>query len=262
MKLPKEKYLKRSKHSQELEQLLDIAQKAMDTWDSIWTKFIPAPLREEAIKIFQEIEDIAYTSTGGFPQAERQRILISRKRQEKLLFEENPPISAIKIVGNFLFDRTSTSDFTQVLSKMGIRSEDIGDIWISGDRGAQAICTPEASISLANQNGLIRDVEICCKAIDLEELRIPFQRIPKRITSVEASKRLDAIASAGFGISRSKISQKLKAGKLRLNWCSAKTLSKEITVGDQIQLEDKGNIKILSLELTKRGRWRVELIRE
>ncbi len=49
-------------------------------------------------------------------------------------------------------------------------------------------------------------------------MEIPFKRPEKIINTVEASTRVDAIASAGFGLSRSKITTQIKQGYLRLNW--------------------------------------------
>ena len=74
--------------------------------------------------------------------------------------------------------------------------------------------------------------------------------------------RLDAIASGGFGVSRSKIVNQLKEGKIRLNWDEVTSASKLINEGDQIQLEGKGTLRILSVEITKKDRWRIELLRE
>ncbi len=262
MKLSRKKLLKGCEYSLEVDELLTKAEKALRTWEPIWTKFVAAPIREEALKVFKEIADLTFSSSGGFPRAERQRILVLRKEQEGLIHPNKVPISAIKIEGNFLFDRTTPNDFLQALTNEGIEIEDIGDIWTIGDRGAQAICTPEATKSLANRNGLIRDVEIKYKSTDLKDLKFPLQRIPKKLTSIEASQRIDAIASAGFGLSRAKITSAVKGGRLRLNWYPIKNSRHAVKVGDRIQLEGKGSIEILSLEITKRERWRVELIRQ
>ena len=79
---------------------------------------------------------------------------------------------------------------------------------------------------------------------------------------MEASKRIDAIASAGFGLSRAKITNQIKEGRLRLNWKTMTQSSRSVGVGDRIQLEGKGSIEVLNIELTKRERWRVELLRQ
>ena len=53
----------------------------------------------------------------------------------------------------------------------------------------------------------VREVVIVCETMDLDALQWPIQRAARRFTSVEASCRLDAIASAGFGISMPDLTQ-------------------------------------------------------
>ena len=90
---------------------------------------------------------------------------------------------------------------------------------------------------------------------------MPAQRNPKRLSTVEASCRIDAIASAGFGLSRSKVVHQIKAGRLRLNWQPVRQGGRELSVGDRLQLQDRGSLEVLSCERTKRQRWRVVLMR-
>ena len=78
---------------------------------------------------------------------------------------------------------------------------------------------------------------------------------------MEASRRLDAIASAGFGLSRSKVTRQIREGRLRLNWHPVRQASRDLNVGDRLQLQDRGSVEVLNLELTKRDRWRVEMLR-
>ncbi len=91
---------------------------------------------------------------------------------------------------------------------------------------------------------------------------IPYQRPEKIINTVEASTRIDAIASAGFGLSRSKITTQIKQGYLRLNWELNQQPSKSIKIGDLIHLEKKGSLKILNIDKTKKDRWRIKLLRQ
>ena len=88
-----------------------------------------------------------------------------------------------------------------------------------------------------------------------------FDSVVKEVGSVEASCRLDAIASAGFGLSRSKVTREIKEGRLRLNWGAIRQASRDVKVGDQLQLQDRGSVEVLNLTLTKRERWRVEMMR-
>ncbi|MFL0748786.1 MAG: photosystem II S4 domain protein, partial [Prochlorococcus sp.] len=64
-----------------------------------------------------------------------------------------------------------------------------------------------------------------------------------------------------FGLSRAKIVNQIKEGRLRLNWEPIRQTSRALLVGDRLQLQDRGTLEVLSLEMTKRQRWRVEMLR-
>ncbi len=260
MKLPREVLLESSTDPAGLEQILTQAEKVLNTWESSWSPFISAPLREEALQRMASLAEFNCFSEGGYPGAERQRVRIERSEKKSSPLDNQASFKGLQIKGNFLFDRASLNDFRNSLKSMGASIGGIGDIWLYGDRGAQAICTPEAALKLQGQLGMIRDVKITCEVLEKRELHLPRQRSERQFTSIEASLRLDAIASAGFGVSRAKILKYLKAGKLRLNWNPVSKPSKELVAGDQLQLEGKGIIKVVSMDLTKKQRWRVKMI--
>ena len=262
MKLSRRKLLKGCIYPIEANQILVQVEEVLKTWEPIWTPFVSAPIREELIRIVQGITDISCSSNGGYQNAERQRILIQRTDREEIRNRTIIPFKGIQIQGNFLFDRTEPQDFLEALMQTGLQEDAIGDIWITGDKGANAICTPEASKFLEDQQGLIRDVKIIYKSIGLAELHLPQQRSPRKISTVEASRRLDAISSAGFGLSRAKVINQIKQGKLRFNWHTTNNASRSLSIGDRLQLEGKGSLEVINLELTKRGRWRVELLKK
>ena len=55
---------------------------------------------------------------------------------------------------------------------------------------------------------------------------------------------------------------KIKEGRIRLNWHPTNNGSRSLEIGDKIQLEGRGSIEILSIEQTKRSRWKVELLKK
>ncbi|MGB1002563.1 MAG: photosystem II S4 domain protein, partial [Prochlorococcaceae cyanobacterium] len=57
------------------------------------------------------------------------------------------------------------------------------------------------------------------------------------------------------------VTREIKEGRLRLNWGAIRQASRDVKVGDQLQLQDRGSVEVLSLTLTKRERWRVEMMR-
>ncbi len=245
-----------------MEILLTQAENVLSTWQPLWSPFLPALLREEAIKAFGCINELHCFSDGGYPEAERQRLRLMRSNEEDPIDRDKAPVRGVRIEGNFLFDKPSSSEIRTALEQIGADSDELGDIWTINDRGAQAICTPEAAVIINGSIGKVRDITIQFETLDISKLQLPTQRLAKRIHTIEASTRLDAIASAGFGLSRTKVVSQIKQGKLRLNWSPVSQASKELIVGDRIHHQDRGSIEVINLELTKRQRWRVELLRK
>ncbi|CAM9844609.1 unnamed protein product [Choristocarpus tenellus] len=81
------------------------------------------------------------------------------------------------------------------------------------------------------------------------------------MSAVEASLRLDAIASAGMGMSRSKMLAMVKSGLVLINWKQANSGSSEVKAGDVITVRGKGRIEVVSVQVTKKGRYKVDLTR-
>jgi RNA-binding protein YlmH len=107
----------------------------------------------------------------------------------------------------------------------------------------------------------VRSVEVVLEAVPLERLQPPTRPLPRRFTAVEASRRLDAVASAGFGVSRSRMVALIRSGAVRINWNPVSSPSRELNPGDRVQLEGRGELTLLDVEATKRERWRLSLER-
>ena len=260
MSLPRDQLLDGARDPAGLALLLDQAEFVLRTWQPIWSEFLDAPLQEEGLQRLNGLSDLAWERDGGYPGAERCRLLCRRGTVEEE-GELAAPISGLLIEGNFLFDPLTPMDLRQALREMGASEPELGDLWVRGDRGGQGLVTPDCANALHESRGGIRDVEILVEKVELSQLQLPAQRTPKKLTTVEASCRIDAIASAGFGLSRSKVVTQIKAGRLRLNWQPVRQAGREIGVGDRLQLQDRGRLEVLSLHRTKRDRWRIELLR-
>jgi RNA-binding protein YlmH len=108
---------------------------------------------------------------------------------------------------------------------------------------------------------VVRTVEVALEARPLHELQLPAPRLPRRFQTVEASLRLDAVASAGFGLSRNRMAELIRQGRVRLNWQPVSSPSRALTEGDRVQLEGRGELELETVTATKRERWRIELVR-
>jgi len=250
-------------YKSEIRHLINISNLAYKTWEICWTNFYPSYIQEEILKEFDNLIDLSFFVYGGYVNADRAKIACFRKSiqpsKEDLILSFAG--KGVNISGNFLFDNASQDDFRNFLIHHGIKENMIGDIWTLGERGAQGIIDFNQNIQKQNKY-LLRDVEVNINLIDLTELRTPIERVSKFINSVEASTRIDAIASAGFRISRSKIIDKIKNGLIYLNGFKVNKPTITLKVGDKIRFENKGIIEILEMEKTKRQRWKIKLLKK
>jgi photosystem II S4 domain protein len=170
-------------------------------------------------------------------------------------------LMGLEISGNFLFDPAERTDFRAGLLALGPPEDTLGDIWVRGDRGAQAVVTAEQAAALDGRPTSVRTVEVRLEARPLDQLQLPAQRQPRRFQTVEASLRLDAVASAGFGISRNRMAELIRQGSVRINWQPITSPSRLLVAGDRVQLEGRGELRLEAVQATKRDRWRIALVR-
>jgi len=256
--LPREDLLKGVENRDTIARMIDQAEQAIKTWEVVVSDFLSPPELAEVVRSFARLTEIQLIAWGGYPQAERQRLAIARS--ELPLDPAQVELAALDIAGNFLFDSATHRDFLGAILGTGIVREKVGDIIVLGERGAQAIVIPELVEFLQTSLKQVRSVPVKVEPIEFEELKI---REPKKkeLTTVEASMRLDAIASAGFGMSRSKMADLISAGDVRVNWKDTTSASYSVKSGDLIAIRGKGRVEVGEVMVTKKDRYRVELTR-
>jgi len=256
--LPREELLKGVSEREALARILDLAQQALKNWEIVLTDFLSPPVLIESEQMLKKLTEISFLSWGGYPQAERHRLALSRI--EVPLEESQVLLAALEIAGNFLFDPVTHRDFLGSILGTGIVRDKVGDILVLGERGAQVIVVPEIVDFLTMSLTQVRTVSVKTKLIELSELKVrPAQK--KEINTVEASLRLDAIASAGFAISRSKMADAISNGDVRVNWKEITQPSYTLAAGDLISMRGKGRLEVGTVEITKKQRYRVQLTR-
>ncbi len=257
--------LEGARHPAALEPLIALAERVLRTWEPAWTPFLPPELREEAEARLAALSELRLRGEGGHPGAERQRLLLLRvETAPDPADREEPPepgLRGLEIAGNFLFDSAEAEEFRTALLAMGAAEGEVGDLWLRSDRGARAIVTAPLAAALDGREGQVRSVPVRCEARPIDELQPPAPRTARRLSSVEASRRLDAVASAGFGLSRSRMADLIRQGAVRIDWQSVSSPSRELRVGERVQLRDRGELEILAIEPTKRDRLRIAMER-
>jgi len=256
--LPREELLKGVENREAIARVVDQADQALKTWDVVLTDFLSPPEVADIQQTFSRLAEVQLVAWGGYPQAERQRLAIARA--EIPLETAQVAVVALEIAGNFLFDQATHRDFLGALLGTGIVREKVGDLIVLGERGAQAIVLPELAEFLELHLSQVRSVPVKTRRIDLAELKV---REPKKkeLTTVEASLRLDAIASAGFGMSRSKMADLINGGDVRVNWKEITSASYAVKANDLIAIRGKGRVEVGDIAVTKKDRYRVQLTR-
>jgi photosystem II S4 domain protein len=261
--LPREALLKGCRWPEAMAELLDLAEQALRTWEPCWSGFLPAELLEAAQERLGSLSELQLHSDGGWPQAERRRLLL---RRAELVSADEPSAPAaqlwgLALNGNFLFDPAEPGDVRQGLLAAGFEAAQLGDIWMRGDRGAQVVITQEDAERWQGTTAQVRTVPVTLELLPLEQLQWPVSRAAKQLSSVEASLRLDAVASAGLGLSRNRMAELIRAGAVRVNWQTVTSPSRELSCGDRVRLEGRGELEILDIQPTKRERWRLVMQR-
>lgn len=256
--LPREELLKKVENKEEIARIIDQAEKAIKTWELVVSDFLSPPVLVEIKQIFSQLTEVKIISWGGYLQAERQRVGIHR--EEVFADESKIPLAALDIAGNFLFDTATHRDFLGSILGTGIVREKIGDIIVLGERGAQVIVVEEMVNFLETNLVQVRSVPVKTTRIELSDLKIRPPKV-KEMTTVEASLRLDAVASFGFGLSRSKMAEAISNGDIRVNWKDISQPSYNVKNGDLVSFRGKGRLEIGEIQVTKKERYRINLTR-
>jgi photosystem II S4 domain protein len=256
--LPREDLLKGVENRESIARVIDLADQAIKTWEVVCTDFLSPPELVEIQQQFKRLTEVQLVAWGGYPQAERQRIAIARS--ELPLEPSQVEVAAIDIAGNFLFDPATHRDFLGSMLGCGVVREKTGDVIVLGERGGQAVVVPELLEYMETHLTQVRSVPVRVQRIEFSELKVREPK-KKQMTTVEASMRLDAIASAGFGVSRSKMTDFISAGDVRVNWKDISQASYQVKSGDLIAVSGKGRLEVGEVMVTKKDRYRIQLTR-
>ncbi|KAL8510228.1 hypothetical protein ACS0TY_017152 [Phlomoides rotata] len=242
---------------EDVKRILEMANRALLRREVLHTDFVTPPVLKESMLALEKIADIKMVAQGGYPEAERCRLSVGHAN---VLTSDPDIVAALSISGNFGFETCTHGDFLGSILGTGIVRDKLGDILLQGEKGAQVLVVPELVDFLVMSLDKVRNVSVTCKKIPLLALEYQPPRT-KTLKTVEASLRLDSIASAGFKISRSKMSSLISDGDVRVNWVTVTKNNTTVKTGDIISVSGKGRAKIGEIMNTRKGKFAVEVIR-
>ncbi|GLT67280.1 hypothetical protein SLA2020_396010 [Shorea laevis] len=242
---------------EEVKNILQMARRAESRREVLHTDFLTPPVLKESMLVLEKLTDIKAVAQGGYPQAERCRISVGHS---EVLRSDPDIITALSITGSFGFQPCSHGDFLGAILGTGIARDKLGDIILQGEKGAQILIVPELADFIISTMDKVGNVSVTCSKIPLLALEYEPPRT-KSFRTVEASLRVDALASAGFKISRSKLVNLISNGDVRVNWTTVTKNGTTLKTGDVVSVSGHGRLKIGEINTTRKGKFAVELIR-
>ncbi|OMO73303.1 hypothetical protein COLO4_27178 [Corchorus olitorius] len=242
---------------EEVKHILEMARRAATRREVLHTDFLTPPVLKESMLVLEKLADVKAVAQGGYPQAERCRISVGHS---EVLTTDPDVVAALNITGNFGFQPCTHGDFLGAILGTGIAREKLGDIILQGRNGADILIVPELVDFLISTLDKVGNVSVSCTQIPLSALQYEPPRT-ESFKTVEASLRVDALASAGFKISRSKLVNLISNGDVRVNWSTVTKNGTILKTGDIVSVSGKGRLKIGEINTTRKGKFAVELIR-
>lgn len=194
-------------------------------------------------------DDLNVQFFGGFANAERNKAVFVHNDFE---FAVAAGISALKIVWDKRYYKIAHKDLMGAILAI-CKREFLGDIVLTDDGAQIAVDEKMGEYLLANLTK-VGSAEVSVEQMAVEDLEQKEEKV-KTISATVATLRLDAVASSGYGVSRTQMTEAIKMQQVKLNHKVAKSPSQEVKVGDVISYRGKGRVEVAEIRgTTKKGR--------
>ena len=194
---------------------------------------------------------------GGYADSERKIIGVFPEWEEpqECVF----PIKVLKIesgIGRELNHR----DYLGTFMSLGIDRSKTGDIIADGKVAYAYVCEDIAEYIKTNVRK-IGNQGVKITILDIAEIEVPEPKLLK-MSEVCASMRLDAVAGAAAGVSRSIAANLIRGGKVSVNHRPCEDVSKTVKEGDLLSIRGYGRfIASRVTGETRSGRIHIELLK-
>jgi len=234
-----------------VERMIDLAERADDRQSPQLTDFLDPRQAKIAENVSRSYADVSLFLQGGHTDAERQRALFVPSYWQVEPADFELVFLRIEIPGEYV--KLAHGDYLGALLGLGLKRGKIGDLSVHDD-GCDLVVTRDIADYIR-----LHLSQVGRATVHLTEVE-PAQFIHHQVQFAEKeftvmSLRVDAVAGEAFGLSRSKVVDPIKGGKLQLNWQVTDNPAMPVEEGDVISLRGYGRIKVLEVGgLSKKGR--------
>jgi RNA-binding protein YlmH len=232
--------------------ILDKAELSDRIGKPVHTDFLDPYQQGLVEKAFSGIGDMEYDFYGGYVGAER-AVAIFRPDFYEPEEAEYDSFMRLLIIRANSREGLTHRDYLGSLMGLGIKREKTGDI-IVADESCSIVVLSDIAGFIAGNLVKVGNTGVSVEIGDTGGLLVPEPKI-REIKVTVASLRLDCIAAPGFGISRSKAAEFIRAGKLNHNWVVTENPDKSVREGDVLSIRGKGRVVVETVGgKTKRDR--------
>jgi RNA-binding protein YlmH len=234
-----------------VQRVIEFAERAEERQFPVLTDFLDPRQLMIAENIVRTVGNVELYTNGGHAGAERRRALFLPLYWEP--DEDDFSLAYFRAETGEPAKNIQHGDYLGALLGLGIKRAKLGDISVY-DGGADFIAAQDIADYIRLHFHQVGRTSLRLTEIGKEDFRPPRIAYEEKTCTV-MSLRLDAVAAEGFGLSRSKIVEPVRAGKVQLNWQIVDDPSTSVAEGDVISLRGKGRLRVLEIGSTsKKGR--------
>ena len=251
------RYFKAGGDEQLAAKLLDLAEGANKSRKFRVSEFLDPHAYNVAEIIAANFDNIKIISDGGFANAERVKAAFVAED-----FYGTPDFGMAYFLAAWdkRYYDLSHRDILGAFMGTGCKREALGDI-VFVPEGAQFVVEKSLVNYLNGNLTQIGAAPVTLKEIAREDLLQKEEKV-KIINATVADLRLDAVAAAGYGVSRSRMADEIKSLNVKVNWKEAKKAAQPVSEGDVISFRGRGRVEVEEIRgTTKKGRISVTLKR-
>lgn len=251
------RYFKAGGDEQLAAKLLDLAEGANKSRKYRVSEFLDPHAYNVAEIIAANFENIKLAADGGFANAERVKVAFVA---EDFFGQPDFGMAYFLVAWDKRYYDLSHRDILGAFMGTGCKREALGDI-VFVPEGAQLVVEKSLMNYLTGNLTQIGAAPVTLKELAREELLQKEEKV-KLINATVADLRLDAVAAAGYGVSRSRMADEIKSLNVKVNWKEAKKAAQPVNAGDVISFRGRGRVEVEEIRgTTKKGRISVTLKR-
>lgn len=220
--------------------LLDRAEFSEKTGRPAYTDFLDPRQQGLLEKAFGGV-DIEYEFYGGYVGAERAIAIFRPDFYEPEDDERDACLRVLNLRPNRR-DGLTHRDYLGSLMGLGIKREKTGDI-IVGEDVCSIIVLREIADYISGSLTKVGNTGVAIETAGMDAISAPEPKV-REIKVTVASLRLDCVAAPGFGMSRSKAAEFIRAGRLSLNWEETENPDRIVKEGDVLSIRGKGRVVV------------------